>query len=108
MASCSSRARPPRSARARSCRRLILDAAKTSPTSTPLLRLDAVSSGYGGAMVLENVTLEVRQGEIVALLGPNGAGKTTLLNTVSRMTHIFAGAVSYRSEDLVAKRPDQV
>jgi branched-chain amino acid transport system ATP-binding protein len=59
----------------------------------PLLELQGVSSGYGRIRVLDGVTLEVREGEIVALIGANGAGKSTLLNTVMGMISLWSGDV---------------
>lgn len=51
---------------------------------TPLLRIDGLSVSYGKATALENVSLRVDAGDIIAVLGPNGAGKTTLLKAISR------------------------
>jgi ABC-type branched-subunit amino acid transport system ATPase component len=45
----------------------------------PLLRFERVNSSYGKSHILNDATLDVREGEIVALLGRNGAGKSTLL-----------------------------
>ena len=61
---------------------------------TSLLSVKKVSKGFGGAMVLHGIDLELRRGEIVALMGENGAGKSTLLNIVS-------GAIQPDSGDLV-------
>ena len=49
-----------------------------------MLNLQNVSAAYGKAVALENVTLRVKAGELVAILGPNGAGKSTLLKVISR------------------------
>ncbi len=48
-----------------------------------VLSLSGVSKGFGGIRALDNVSLQVRHGEVVGLVGPNGAGKTTLLGCIS-------------------------
>ena len=50
---------------------------------TTLLELDAVAARYGPVQALHDVSLVVRQGEVVAVLGANGAGKTTTLRAIS-------------------------
>jgi branched-chain amino acid transport system ATP-binding protein len=49
-----------------------------------LLDIEHLSASYGKAMALEDITLKVGSGEMIAVLGPNGAGKTTLLKAISR------------------------
>jgi branched-chain amino acid transport system ATP-binding protein len=58
-----------------------------------LLAGDSLSAGYGEALVLRDVTVEVRLGEIVAVVGPSGAGKTTLLRAIAGLTPLASGAI---------------
>jgi len=74
--------------------------------AAPLLDVRAVSAGYGGMPVLNDVTLKVYPAEIVALVGSNGAGKTTLLRALSRVLSCTGGIVM-DSHDLVPMTPDQ-
>jgi phosphate transport system ATP-binding protein len=56
------------------------------------MRIDSVSLAYGENWVVRDVTLPVRQGEVLALIGASGSGKTTLLRSLNRLTEITAGA----------------
>jgi ABC-type branched-subunit amino acid transport system ATPase component len=60
----------------------------------PLLRLDGVTAGYGGATVLDGVDLEVERGSITCVVGPNGAGKSTLLKAVSGLVRPRQGTIT--------------
>ena len=76
------------------------------PTSAPepLLRVEALSAGYGKIGVLRGVDLTVGASEVVALLGPNGAGKTTLLRAVSGLLP-WSGDLSFGGRDLAGAGP---
>jgi branched-chain amino acid transport system ATP-binding protein len=63
-----------------------------------LLRLEAVEAGYGDATAVAGVSLEVRQGEMVALIGSNGAGKTTTLRAISGLLPLRRGAIEFAGE----------
>jgi len=66
-----------------------------------LLALEGVRAGYGGAaVVLDGVSLEVREGESLALLGRNGAGKSTLILTLMGFTELVGGALRWRGADI--------
>jgi phosphate transport system ATP-binding protein len=56
------------------------------------MRIESVSLAYGGNWVVRDVTLPVRQGEVLALIGASGSGKTTLLRSLNRLTEVTAGA----------------
>jgi branched-chain amino acid transport system ATP-binding protein len=64
-----------------------------------LLEVSGLSVWYGKAIALENVSVRVGEGEVVAVLGPNGAGKSTLLKAVSRMQP-SQGTLTLRGESL--------
>ena len=71
----------------------------TQPSST-LLDVKDVVAGYGRNPVLHDVSISVREGEVVALIGANGAGKTTLMSTVLGRLHQTQGHVVFLGEDL--------
>ena len=64
-----------------------------------LLELGNLSVSYGKAVALEDVTLQVAEGEFVAVLGPNGAGKSTLLKAISR-AQPATGRLDFRGQSL--------
>ena len=59
---------------------------------TERMRIESVSLAYGQRWVVREVTLPVRQGEVLALIGASGSGKTTLLRSLNRLTEVTAGA----------------
>jgi branched-chain amino acid transport system ATP-binding protein len=74
---------------------------------TELLRLEGVWAGYGSAMVLEDITLTLREGASLALLGRNGMGKTTLLATLMGATRLRRGRMWLRGADLARVPPQR-
>jgi len=60
---------------------------------------------FGGVVAVNNLSLEVNEGEIVALIGPNGAGKTTAFNCITGVYEPTNGQIIYRDEILVANHP---
>ena len=72
-----------------------------------LLSIESLRAGYGEAVVLPDMTLRLREGEVLALLGRNGTGKTTLINSIVGVTRRFGGKVALGGRDLSAMRPDQ-
>jgi branched-chain amino acid transport system ATP-binding protein len=69
-------------------------------TGPVLLEVEDLSVHFGGLRAVDEVSLRVREGEIVALIGPNGAGKTTFFNAVSRLQRLTGGSVRFGGEDV--------
>jgi ABC-type branched-subunit amino acid transport system ATPase component len=88
----------------------LLDDAVTAGTQRPdqLLRAEGITSGYGGVPIIQNVTLSVGLGEIVAIIGPNGAGKSTLLKSLVGILRVTAGRVMLGTDDVTNRPPEQL
>lgn len=67
---------------------------------TTLLRIDSLRAGYGGKPVLQNLNLQVREGEIVAVIGRNGVGKSTLMKSLIGLVPTMHGSISFRDADI--------
>jgi branched-chain amino acid transport system ATP-binding protein len=68
----------------------------------PVLRIEGLTKNFGGLRVTDDVTLDVRPGELHAVIGPNGAGKTTLINQISGLLSPDAGRIVFGGEDVTA------
>src|SRR3712207_6660562 len=81
--------------------------AEVSPRSASpvLVECTNVAVRFGGLHALDDVDLDVREGEIVGLIGPNGAGKTTLMEAISGFQPVSGGRVEYRGTDLLGRPP---
>jgi branched-chain amino acid transport system ATP-binding protein len=65
-----------------------------------LLRVEALTAGYGDAVILEDISFSMQQGANLAILGRNGVGKTTLLRTLLGATRQFSGDVVWQGASL--------
>ena len=65
-----------------------------------MLKLENIHVNYGQFEVLRGVSLEIKQGEIVALLGGNGAGKTTTINTIMNLNPLREGDILFKGESI--------
>ena len=73
--------------------------------SDSVLRMQDVTMQFGGVVAVNNLSLEVNRGEIVALIGPNGAGKTTAFNCITGVYQPTNGKVSFMGKPIVCAHP---
>ena len=70
-----------------------------------VLKVENVTMQFGGVVAVNNLSLDVNEGEIVALIGPNGAGKTTAFNVITGVYEPTNGRVSFMAEPMVENHP---
>ena len=73
----------------------------------PILQVRGLTKNFGGLAAVDNVSLEVKVGELHAVIGPNGAGKTTLINMVSGDLSARAGSVLFRGIEMAHLAPER-
>jgi branched-chain amino acid transport system ATP-binding protein len=76
--------------------------------SEVLLELKNVTMKFGGVTALNDVSLEVKKGEILALIGPNGAGKTTIFNVITGVYKPTSGEINLSGKSVIGKKRHQV
>jgi len=74
----------------------------------PSLHAQGITSGYGGAPVIRDVSISVGPGEVVAVIGPNGAGKSTLLKSLVGILKLDSGRILLGTEDVTGKAPEEL
>jgi branched-chain amino acid transport system ATP-binding protein len=73
-----------------------------------MLRVSDLRSGYGKKQILQGVTLDVGEAELVSLMGRNGMGKSTSLRTIIGLTPAWDGRVTFNGEDITRAPPDVI
>ena len=63
---------------------------------------------FGGLTAVDNVSFDIREGEVFTIIGPNGAGKTTLFNLISRLYKPNSGTITFRGEDVTKLSAQQI
>jgi branched-chain amino acid transport system ATP-binding protein len=76
--------------------------------TTPLLELRNVSKAFGGLTVIDELDIDVNEGEIVSVIGPNGAGKTTLFNLVTGLYRPDSGEIAFEGRNVLGLAPHRV
>ena len=73
--------------------------------SKSVLRIENITMQFGGVVAVDNLSMEVKEGEIVALIGPNGAGKTTAFNAITGVYEPTNGAVYFDDKLIIENHP---
>ena len=73
--------------------------------SKNILKIENATMQFGGVVAVDNLNLEINEGEIVALIGPNGAGKTTAFNVITGVYQPTNGAVWFNGEKIIENHP---
>jgi branched-chain amino acid transport system ATP-binding protein len=76
--------------------------------TAPLLQTRNVTRRFGGLNAVQNVSLDVRGGEIFGIIGPNGAGKTTFFNLLSGTIPCTAGQIIFKGMEIQGRRPHDI
>jgi branched-chain amino acid transport system ATP-binding protein len=73
-----------------------------------LLSAQELSVRFGGVLAVNQVSFDVKRGEVFTLIGPNGAGKTTVFNLISRIYTPTSGSITFEGESLLAHAPHEI
>ena len=73
-----------------------------------MLELDKVQAGYGNKLAIKDISLTVKEGEIITLIGANGAGKSTTLMTICNVVDCRAGAIRFQGKEIHKMAPDAI
>ncbi|HEV7575859.1 MAG TPA: ABC transporter ATP-binding protein [Caldimonas sp.] len=74
----------------------------------PFLSVAHLGVRFGGVLAVDNVSFEVRRGEVFTLIGPNGAGKTTVFNLISRLYTPSTGTIEFEGRPLLSRAPHEI
>jgi len=77
-------------------------------TDEVILKLDHVVKRFGGLTAVNDVSFDVKKGEVFALIGPNGAGKTTLFNGITGLLPPTSGSVLFEGSEIAGTKPHRV
>ncbi len=72
------------------------------------LEVKGLVLSFGGLVALQNITLRVQTGELLAIIGPNGAGKTSLLNCITGYYHPQRGQIIFNGEEVTGLHPHEI
>jgi branched-chain amino acid transport system ATP-binding protein len=77
-------------------------------SAPPFFKIDGISLQFGGLKAVDNVSFEVKKGEIFTIIGPNGAGKTSIFNLISRLYEPTSGRLIFEGADITKEPPHKI
>ena len=81
---------------------------RAAAPGVPILQIEGINTYYGKSHILQDVALEVREGEAVALLGRNGAGKSSTIKSIMSIVPPRSGRVRYQGQEIQGKTPEAI
>jgi branched-chain amino acid transport system permease protein len=85
-----------------------ISALPRAAADTVVLKVQGVGRSFGGLRAVDDVSFEVKQGEVLGIIGPNGAGKTTLFNLLNGFIATDQGQVSFEGKSLIGMKPSEI
>src|SRR5579859_1900446 len=79
----------------------------TKRIGEPILKADHISLSFGGVRALSDISVDIREHEILAIIGPNGAGKTSMLNVINGFYHPQDGTITFKGETRSEMKPHE-
>jgi putative spermidine/putrescine transport system ATP-binding protein len=74
-------------------------------TATPAIRLTGLTKSFGALVAVDNLNLDIAEGEFFAMLGPSGSGKTTVLRLIAGFEQPTVGTIELRGQDVTSRAP---
>ncbi|CDZ72601.1 Putative ABC tranpsorter, permease protein (N-ter) and ATP-binding protein (C-ter); branched-chain amino acid transport protein [Neorhizobium galegae bv. orientalis] len=79
-----------------------------APAGSSLIKVEKARKAFGGLVAVNDVSFEVRAGQVVGLIGPNGAGKSTTFNLITGLASLTSGSVFYEGQPMTGDSPREV
>ncbi|PKL88848.1 MAG: ABC transporter ATP-binding protein [Ignavibacteriae bacterium HGW-Ignavibacteriae-2] len=73
-----------------------------------MLKIENLTKVFGGLIAVNNISIDVKEGEIFGLIGPNGSGKTTIFNLISKIHPITSGKIIFNDHDITNKKTYEI
>jgi ABC-type branched-subunit amino acid transport system ATPase component len=70
-----------------------------------VLEAQSINAGYNDAVIVRDVTVRAKKGEIVTIVGPNGSGKSTLIKSLFGLARLFSGKILYQEQEITKATP---